>query len=120
MNNQFSFGWRRHDGINFGSQIVHDKGNRLDMETEFIKEYSHDQKVDHKDGGDWAIRITGKYKRQSTKDPPSPSWISLYFYIGSEVNTRFHIFINSCSNGNLRKKCFEFLELPQGLHGRGE
>jgi hypothetical protein len=96
MNDQFSYGWNRHDGVNFGSQVVHDRGNRLIMDTEFVKDYSSSQK----DGGDWTMRVTGKFKKNSNQESSSHPWISLYFYIASEVGSIFD------KSNNLATKTF--------------
>ncbi|KAL0487692.1 mannosyl-oligosaccharide glucosidase [Acrasis kona] len=78
MSEHFSYGWNKHDGVNFGSQTVEDRENNVVMQTEFIKDFSKGDSTDQKDGGDWTVRISGK-----SKGGYSP-WISLYFYISSE------------------------------------
>ena len=46
------YGWRQHDGVNFGSQEIVDRD--FIVMTEFVKKFGG------KHGGDWTARISGK------------------------------------------------------------
>ena len=47
-----SYGWKQHDGVNFGSQDITEKDFLI--RTDFVK------KSGGSHGGDWTVRITGK------------------------------------------------------------
>ncbi|KAA0202272.1 hypothetical protein HAZT_HAZT002463 [Hyalella azteca] len=49
-----SYGWQRHDGRYFGSQVIQDKG--MTITTDFVK------RLGGKHGGDWTARITAHPK----------------------------------------------------------
>eukprot|EP01117_Protostelium_nocturnum_P003316 TRINITY_DN1427_c0_g3_i1.p1 TRINITY_DN1427_c0_g3~~TRINITY_DN1427_c0_g3_i1.p1 ORF type:complete len:801 (+),score=229.64 TRINITY_DN1427_c0_g3_i1:331-2403(+) len=65
-----SYGWTRHNGVDFGEQDILDKKFGLNLTTSFIK------RSNDRFGGEWTARITG--------NSPSPRIYSLYFYFGAE------------------------------------
>ncbi|XP_006415793.2 alpha-glucosidase 2 isoform X2 [Eutrema salsugineum] len=86
-----SFGWREHNGIDFGRQELLEQD--MILETSFVK--SKEGSLGY--GGDWSIRINVKNKRLS-----------------DDVKKRVHLFFYLADEGgngmNLGKDVFEFKE----------
>lgn len=62
-----SYGWLKHDGVNFGTQEIVEKD--FTLKTQFIK------RPGGENGGDWSARINGKTKGNK------PITVTLLFYI---------------------------------------
>uniref|UniRef100_A0A6A7G1H0 Mannosyl-oligosaccharide glucosidase n=1 Tax=Hirondellea gigas TaxID=1518452 RepID=A0A6A7G1H0_9CRUS len=64
-----SYGWQRHDGRHFGTQLIRDK--YVTISTEFVK------RAGGKHGGDWTARITASPRSASSKGATT----SLMYYV---------------------------------------
>ncbi|KAI8898456.1 glycoside hydrolase [Globomyces pollinis-pini] len=65
------YAWNKHNGRDFGTQLIKDSKNNVQIKTEFLK-------VNHGSyGGDWVVRITGE-----PLEAALPTDISLLFYVG--------------------------------------
>jgi mannosyl-oligosaccharide glucosidase len=51
------FGWETYDPRAGGKQLIHDKGNQIDIATEFVKTA---------DGQSWAVRVKGEPRRDAS------------------------------------------------------
>ncbi|KAJ3256563.1 Processing alpha glucosidase I [Boothiomyces macroporosus] len=68
------YAWNKHNGLDYGSQIIKDNRYNVAIKTEFIK-------VAGAGGADWAVRITGE-----PLDAEKSSDISLIYYLGLDGN----------------------------------
>lgn len=68
-----SFGWKQHDGENFGVQEISDRG--LKITTSFVKRSQNGQH-----GGEWSARISAEAIGNKTKAKS----ITLFFYAGMD------------------------------------
>ncbi|KAI9843038.1 MAG: Processing alpha glucosidase I [Sclerophora amabilis] len=68
------YGWDEYDVRNGGRQVVHDAGNKLDLQTEFVKVPGGTH------GGSWGVRIKGTPR----DDAPSNLKSTVVFYAALE------------------------------------
>jgi len=54
------YGWEEYDIRTGGRQVIHDKGNQIDITTEFVKMPGGEH------GGSWAARISGKPREDAS------------------------------------------------------
>jgi mannosyl-oligosaccharide glucosidase len=55
------YGWEEYDIRTGGRQVIHDKGNQIDITTEFVKMPGGEH------GGSWAARISGKPREDASE-----------------------------------------------------
>ncbi|KAG1048149.1 hypothetical protein G6F43_009441 [Rhizopus delemar] len=67
------YGYHKHDGREFASQVIHDTPSNIKLSTEFIKI------PEGKHGGDWGVRIRGAPINNEV-----PAVTSVMFYVGIE------------------------------------
>ncbi|EIE76170.1 hypothetical protein RO3G_00874 [Rhizopus delemar RA 99-880] len=67
------YGYHKHDGREFASQVIHDTPSNIKLSTEFIKI------PEGKHGGDWGVRIRGVPINNEV-----PAVTSVMFYVGIE------------------------------------
>ncbi|KAG1139740.1 hypothetical protein G6F37_008922 [Rhizopus arrhizus] len=67
------YGYHKHDGREFASQVIHDTPSNIKLSTEFIKV------PEGKHGGDWGVRIRGVPINNEV-----PAVTSVMFYVGIE------------------------------------
>lgn len=99
MGDGVNYGWKMHDGRYFGEQVIDDTKNNFQMTIQFVKQLHNEEQM--RNGGDWAVRITGKYKNASRKPK-----ISFAFYIAKEDVTMDNMDMETFSFGvdNVRPK----------------
>ena len=68
------YGWEEYDARTGGRQVIHDKGNHIDITTELAKVPGGQH------GGSWGLRISGKLR----DDAPSDMASTVVFYLGME------------------------------------
>lgn len=68
------YGWTAYDTREGGTQIIEDVQNKIDITTEFIKQYEGNS------AGNWALRIRGTPR----KDAPMDLITAVTFYVGME------------------------------------
>lgn len=73
--------WQQHNGRDYGTQLLNDTLNEIELQTTFIK-------IPGKNGGDWIVRISGSSSRYSKIQNPV---VSLLFYFGIEQPNRGHL-----------------------------
>ncbi|KAJ1806998.1 Processing alpha glucosidase I, partial [Coemansia sp. RSA 2599] len=71
--NLSEYGYQRHNGRDFGEQMLRDKDHGVEIKSEFIK-------VSGDNGGSWAVRFSG----QTTAD--NEEGVALVYYFGLEGN----------------------------------
>ncbi|KAJ1737476.1 Processing alpha glucosidase I [Coemansia sp. Benny D160-2] len=71
--NLSEYGYARHNGRDFGEQIMRDTDHGVEIKSEFIK-------VPGTNGGSWAARFSGKTLKEDTDG------VSLMYYFGLEGN----------------------------------
>lgn len=69
------YGWDNYDPRTGGSQTIHDAGNGLDMQTDFVKFTDRGD-----NGGSWGARIRGSLR----EDSPANLKTTVIFYAGME------------------------------------
>ncbi|KAK6541770.1 Processing alpha glucosidase I [Orbilia ellipsospora] len=68
------YGWVEYDVRTGGKQVIHDQGNKLDIEINLVKVPGG------KNGGSWGARVKGKLR----PDAPHDTKTSVFFYAGLE------------------------------------
>ncbi|KAH0553114.1 hypothetical protein GP486_006699, partial [Trichoglossum hirsutum] len=68
------YGWDDYDVRKGGRQTIHDEGNNIDIQTEFIKIEGGQH------GGNWGVRIKGTPR----EDAPADLKTSVFFYVALE------------------------------------
>lgn len=68
------YGWDEYDIRTGGRQVVHDAGNHLDLQTEFVKVEGGSH------GGSWGVRVKGTPR----KDAPPKLKTTVIFFAGME------------------------------------
>ncbi|KAF2692225.1 glycoside hydrolase family 63 protein [Lentithecium fluviatile CBS 122367] len=72
--NMSSYGWTAYDTRHGGTQMIQDKGNSIDITTDFVKKY------EGQSAGNWALRIRGTPR----EDAKVGSKMRVVFYVGME------------------------------------
>ncbi|KAJ3201838.1 Processing alpha glucosidase I [Entophlyctis luteolus] len=65
-----TYAWLEHDGRSFGSQVIKDSANNVELKTEYVKIPGGDN------GGNWVARVTG-----TSIDDEKPTALAVYFYV---------------------------------------
>ena len=68
------YGWDEYDARSGGRQTIHDKENKIDITTQFVKVPGGSH------GGNWGVRVNGKLR----DDAPSDMASTAIFYVGLE------------------------------------
>ncbi|KAJ2601754.1 Processing alpha glucosidase I [Coemansia sp. RSA 1722] len=71
--NLSEYGYQRHNGRDFGEQMLRDNDHGVEIKSEFIK-------VAGKNGGSWAVRFSGKTAEDNVEG------VALVYYFGLEGN----------------------------------
>ncbi len=119
-----SFGWTKHNGLDFGQQKIYDRG--LKLTTEFVKKPENGD-----NGGEWSARI--RVERQKLPEKYAKNQansISMFFYAGMDEGGQGRIKMrgldpetrkmgrmegNTQTLGDFRIKLIERYESKKGL-----